>query len=161
MDQRYFLLIAEISPFVPCDRADVFALGFIRLFQGDFISAAHILVPQLENSVRHILSRNGQDTWTIRSDMTEESRSLPSMLNNCQAALERILGPAIVFDMDNVFVFEGGPKIRHSIAHGLISGAECSSADSIYACWFIYRLCCLPLLEDWAKVAEYLDEIAN
>ncbi len=161
LDQRYFLLIAEMSPFVPCDRADVFALGFIRFFQGDFISAAHILVPQLENSVRHILSLDGQDTSAIRSDMTEVSRSLPSMLNNHQAALERILGPAIVFDMDNVFVFEGGPKIRHRIAHGLISGAECFSADSIYACWFIYRLCCLPLLEDWAKVAEYLDEIAN
>ena len=150
-----------MSPFVPCDRADVFALGFIRFFQGDFISAAHILVPQLENSVRHILSRDGQDTSTIRSNMTEESRSLPSMLNNYRDELERILGPAIVFDMDNVFVFEGGPKIRHGIAHGLISGAECFSADAIYACWLIYRLCCLPLLRDWAKVAESLDEIAD
>ena len=161
LDQRCFLPIAEMSPFVPCDRADVFALGFIRFFQGDFISAAHILVPQLENSVRHILSLDGQDTSAIRSDMTEVSRSLPSMLNNYQAALERILGPALVFDMDNVFVFGGGPKIRHRIAHGLISGDECSSTDAIYACWLIYRLCCLPLLRDWAKVAQSLDEIAN
>ena len=161
LDQSYFLRIAEMSPFVPIDRVDVFALGFIRFFQGDFISAAHILVPQLESSVRHILSLIGQDTWTIRSDMTEESRSLSSMLNNCQDELERILGPAIVFDMDNVFVFEGGPKIRHRIAHGLISGAECFSADAIYACWLIYRLCCLPSLRNWAKVAESLDEIAN
>lgn len=161
LDQSYFLRIAEMSPFVPIDRVDVFALGFIRFFQGDFISAAHILVPQLESSVRYILSLIGQDTWTIRSDMTEESRSLSSMLNNCQDELERILGPALVFDMDNVFVFEGGPKIRHRIAHGLISGDECYSADAIYACWFIYRLCCLPLLRNWAKVAESLDEIAN
>ena len=161
LDQSYFLRIAEMSSFVPCDRADVFSLGFIRFFQGEFISAVHILVPQLENVVRHILSLIGQDAWTIRSDMTEESRSLPSMLNNFQNELERILGPAIVFDVDNVFVFEGGPKIRHSIAHGLISGAECSSADAIYACWLIYRLCCLPLLPDWAKVAESLDEIAK
>ena len=161
LDQCYFLRIAEMSSFVPDDRVDVFALGFFRFFQGDFISAVHILVPQLENSVRHILSLAEQDTSTILSDMTEESRSLPSMLNKCREELEGILGSAIVFDMDNVFVFEGGPKIRHSIAHGLISGADCYSADVIYACWFIYRLCCLPLLGDWAKVAKYLDEIAN
>ena len=161
LDQSYFLRIVEMSPFVPCDRADIFALGFIQFFQRDFISAVHVLVPQLENSVRHILSLDEQDTSAIRSDMTEESRSLPSMLKNCQAALERILGPALVFDMDNVFVFEGGPKIRHRIAHGLISGDECSSTDAIYACWLIYRLCCLPLLRDWAKVAQSLDEIAN
>ena len=161
LDQCYFLQIAEMSSFVPDDRVDVFALGFFRFFQGDFISAVYVLVPQIENSVRHILSLAGQDTSTILSDMTEESRSLPPMLNNCREELKKILGSAIVFDMDNVFIFEGGPKIRHSIAHGLISGADCSSADAIYACWFIYRLSCLPLLLDWTKVAESLDETAN
>lgn len=161
LDQRYFLRIAKMSPLVPSDRADVFALGFTRFFQGDFISAVYILVPQLENSVRHVLSVTGEETSRILNDMTQESRSLPSMLDNCREVLEGIFGPAMVFDMDNVFVFKGGPKIRHSVAHGLISGAECSSADAIYACWFIYRLCCLPLLQDWAKVAESLDEIAT
>lgn len=161
LDRRYFLRIAKMSRLVPSDRADVFALGFTRFFQGDFISAVHLLVPQLENSVRHVLSEGGEETSRILNDMTQESRSLPSMLDNCRETLEGIFSPAMVFDMDNVFVFKGGPKIRHSVAHGLISGAECSSADAIYACWFIYRLCCLPLLQDWAKVAESLDEIAT
>ena len=148
------------SPFVPGDRADIFALGFARFFRGDFISAVHVLVPQLENAVRHVLSIAGEDTSTIRNDMTQENLSLPAMLKNHREPLEKAFGPAIVFDMENVFVFEGGPKIRHQVAHGLISGAECFSTDAIYACWFIFRLCCLPLLPNWPGVSEILDENA-
>ena len=128
------------SPFVPGDRADVFALGFARFFRGDFISAVHVLVPQLENAVRHVLSIAGEDTSTVRNDMTQENLSLPAMLKNHREPLEKAFDPAIVFDMENVFVFEGAPKIRHQVAHGLIQGAECLSTDAIYACWFMYRL---------------------
>ena len=160
LDRRDFLLIAIMSPFVPSNRADVFALGFDRFFAGDFISAVHVLVPQLENAVRHVLLIAGEETSTIRNDMTQENLSLPAMLKKHWEPLENAFGPAIVFDMENVFVFEGGTKIRHQVAHGLISGAECFSPDAVYACWFIFRLCCLPLLPNWSGVSEILDENA-
>lgn len=160
LDRRDFLPIAVRSPFVPGDRADVFAMGFALFFGGDFISAAHVLVPQLENAVRHVLSIAGEETSAIRNDMTQENLSLPAMLKNHREALEKAFGPAIVFDMENVFVFEGGPTIRHLVAHGLISEAECFSPDAIYGCWFIYRLCCLPLLPNWKDIAEILDKNA-
>ena len=159
LDQRDFRPIIEMSPFVPADRVDLFTTGFARFFGGDFISALHILVPQLENSLRYILKQAGVEPSAIQSNMTQENRTLSVMLARDREALESIFGPAIVYEIENLFDFRGGPTIRHQLAHGLISGNECYGTDAIYACWFMFRLCCLPLLPHWQTVAERLDQL--
>ena len=149
--------LAEMSPFVPSDRTYLFGLGFARFLNGDFASALHILVPQLENSLRHVLRLAGQDPSAIQSDMTQEDRSLSVMLAKDRDALERVFGEAIVYEIENLFDVRCGPGIRHRLAHGLISGPECHGSDSVYACWFVFRLCCLPLGPLWQQVTERLD----
>ena len=150
-------LIAEMTPFVAADRVDLVTMGLSRFFGGDFFSALHILVPQLENSLRHILKLAGVEPSAIQSDMTQESRTLSVMLDKEREPLERTLGPAIVFEIENLFDFRGGPAVRHQVAHGLVSAAECYNTDSIYACWFIFRLYCLPLFPHWDQLACRLD----
>ena len=147
----------DLSPFVPSDRTHLFALGFTRFLNGDFASALHILVPQLENSLRHVLKLAGHEPSTIQSDMTQEDRSLSMMLKKDREALESVFGAAIVYEIENLFVFDWGPSIRHRLAHGLISSSECHGSDSIYACWFVFRLCCLPLAPRWQLVVERLE----
>ncbi len=149
IEQRYFQPIVGMSPFIPGDRADLFALGFARFFNGDFISALHILVPQLENSLRYVLKQTGVDPTSIQDNMTQENRTLSTMLEKDREALDQIFGTATVFEIENIFDFRGGPMIRHQLAHGLVSGRACYEPDSIYACWFIFRLCCLPLFPHW------------
>lgn len=151
---RDFLPLAELSPFVPSGHECIFALGFARFFGGDYISAVHLLVPQLENSLRHVLKLEGTDPSMIRSDMTQENRTLSVMLEKDRDVLEKIFGPAIVFEIDNLFDFRGGPALRHSVAHGFVPAGECFGSDAIYACWFILRLCVLPLLPHWKQVTE-------
>ena len=158
VDQRDFLPLVTMSPFVPEDRTDVFSLAFSRFFGGDFITALHILVPQLENSLRYVLKQAGKDPSSIRSDMTQENRNLSVVLSKDRTSLEEVFGPAIVYEIENVFDFRGGPSIRHQLAHGLVSGSVCQGTDAIYACWFIFRLCCLPVFENWGKLAEWMDE---
>ena len=157
LDPRDLRPLLELSPFVPGDRVDLFTMGFVRFFSGDFISALHILVPQLENSLRHILKHAGVEPSAIQSDMTQENRTLSVMLVKDREALEGIFGSAIVLEIENLFDFRGGPAIRHELAHGLISAHGCYGMDAIYACWFMFRLCCLPLFPHWRKVAERLD----
>ena len=157
LDRRDFFLIAEMSPFVPGSRANMFALGFARFFGGDFISAVHILVPQLENSLRHVLKQHGIGPSVIHNDMTQENRSLSGLLDNEREALEKIFGPAIVFEIDNLFNFRGGPALRNRVAHGLMSDDACHSAEVVYACWFVFHLCCRPLFRHWREVSEELD----
>jgi hypothetical protein len=120
-------------------------LGFARFFCGDFISALHVLVPQVENSLRYVLKQAAVDPSSIKTDMTRESRTISVMLEKDRAVLEKIIGPAIVFEVGNLFDFRGGPSLRDELAHGLLSSGACYGPDAIYACWFIFRLCCLPL----------------
>ena len=157
--QRHLCLIAATSPFVPADRVDLVTTGLARFFGGDFFSALHVLVPQLENSLRHILKHAGVDPSAIQSDMTQEDRTLSVMLDKERGPLEGILGPAIVFEIENLFDFRAGPVLRHRLAHGLVSESECCDADSIYACWFMFRLFCLPLFRRWDEVVERLKQL--
>ena len=159
LDHSDFRLLAEMSPFVPADRGAVFALGFTRFFGGDFVSALHILVPQLENSLRFLLKQAGVEPSAIHSDMTQENRTLSVLLTRHRDSLEATIGAAIVYEIETLFVFPGGPTIRHQVAQGLMSGNDCYGTDAIYACWFIFRLCCLPLFPHWEQVAERLDQL--
>ena len=156
-DRRDLRPIAEMTPFVPTDRVDLVTTGLARFLGGDFYSALHILVPQLENTLRHVLKHAGLDPSVIHSDMTQEDLMFSVMLAKEREALERIMGSAIVFEIENLFHFRGGPALRHQLAHGLISAGECYGTDSIYASWFIYRLYCLPLFPHWDHLARRLD----
>ncbi len=141
--------MVETCPFIPDDRTDLVTQGLTKFFEGDFASALHVLVPQLEHSLRHILKRAAIEPSVIRpKDMTQENSTLPMMLKNERKPLESALGPAIVFEIENLFLHKGGPAFRHKVAHGLLSSDECRSTDSIYACWFMYRLCCLRIGTD-------------
>ena len=159
LHQHHLFLIAAMTPYVPGDRAHLVTTGFARFFGGDFFSALHILVPQFEHSLRHILKQAGVEPSAILSDMTQESRTLSVMLDKERAPLEGVLGPPLVFEIENLFDFRGGPAIRHQVAHGLLSAAECNGTDSIYACWFIFRLFCLPLFPHWEKITRHLDQL--
>lgn len=159
VEQRDFLPLVAMSPFVPEDRTEVFSLAFARFFGGDFIAALHVLVPQLENSLRYILKQVGKDPSSIRSNMTQENRNLSVLLSKDRGSLEEVLGPAIVYEIENLFDFRGGPAIRHQLAHGMFSTQACYGTDAIYACWFIFRLCCLPVFEHWEKLDEWMKDL--
>ena len=159
LDQRHLRLIVTMTPLVPADRTSLVTKGLSRFFSGDFFSALHILVPQLEHTLRHILKHAGADPSAIKNDMTEEDRSLSVMLSNDRELLERILGSAIVFEVENLFHFRGGPALRHRVAHGLVSADECYDTASIYGCWLIFSLFCLPLFSRWEEVADRLKQL--
>ena len=159
LGEHHLHVIVAMTPFVPADRVDLVTMALARFFGGDFFSSLHVLVPQLENSLRQILKHAGIDPSAIQSDMTQEDRTLSVMLKNERGPLEGILGPAIVLEIEDLFVFRAGPVLRHRVAHGLVSADECYETDSIYACWFMYRFLCLPLFPHWEAVAERLDQL--
>ena len=157
LGQHDFLPLVTMSPFIPEDRTDLFGLAFARFFGGDFISALHVLVPQLENSLRYVLKQAGKDPSSIQSDMTQKNRNLSVLLTKDRESLEEVFGSAIIYEIENLFDFRGGPALRHELAHGLVSGGACYGTDAIYACWFIFQLCCLPVFAHWEQLAEWMD----
>ena len=149
--------LVEHSPFVPNYHQGIFTLGFVRFFQGDMLSAASLLVPQLENSLRYILKSSGSNPSSIESDLTQDDRSISSLLVHDREKLEQILGVELVFEIDMLFNFRPGPSLRHEIAHGKIPTRHFYSPDLIFACWLIFRITCLPFFSQWKEISETLN----
>lgn len=144
-DDIFAELLAH-TPFVPNELVRTFSRGFLRFFQGDFVSSLYILTPLVESSLRHFLKANGHDV-TIFDDatQTQQDRTISSLFEQMRAELDAILGTAITADIESVFLKRPGPHIRHALAHGLLHDGDPYGADAIYACWLIFRLCLIPL----------------
>ena len=96
IEERHFRPIVGVSPFVSRLQAPLYALGFARFFQGDFASAAYLLIPQLEASLRHILKARGADPTRRRDDATEEDRSLDAIITKHRTDLTEMLGEPLL-----------------------------------------------------------------
>jgi hypothetical protein len=151
VSHRHFEAIVQYSPFIPASHRYIFALGFAKLLQGDFISAAHLLLPQMENSIRYVLKSNNIETSKIMSDMVQEDPSLSDMFNKWRSELENIFTAPVIYEIELLFLHRLGPALRNEFANGKITTGQCFDTDAIYACWFIYRLFCIPLLRNWQE----------
>jgi hypothetical protein len=110
------------------------------------LSAAHLLIPQLEHSVRYVLHSSSTVSSKIMPDMLQEDRPLLALIDQLRPELERIFTAPVVYEMELLFTYRGGPTLRHDFAHGKITDGYCFSPDVIYAC-----LTCLPLLPYWTQ----------
>lgn len=152
LEQRHFLPIVEHSPFVQPGYWHVFSLGFARFWQGDYASAAYFLIPQLENAIRYVLKNANAETAKIMSDLTQDDLSLSSLLSRMKAEIEDIFGEDLFNEIDILFNFRPGPALRHEMAHRKLSDGHCYDSNTIYGCWLIYHLTCLPLIKHWRNV---------
>ncbi|MET3926369.1 DUF4209 domain-containing protein [Devosia sp. 2618] len=151
LSERHFRFIVLQSPFVPHQHAATFALGLARLVQGDLLSAGPILIPQLEHCLRHVLINASTDTSKMRNDLTQEDRSLSTLLDSYRKELVDIFGEDIVTYIDLIFNHRPGPALRHEFAHGKVGDRSYGDPAIYFACCFIYLLVCLPLQSAWAQ----------
>lgn len=141
---RDWIGLIHHSPFVPTDREWLFARGFQAGWNGDWDVATHLLVPQIENSVRHILTRNGYLASALHSTGTQSEQGLDQTLEKPE--LKGILSEALIFDLRGLLTEQTGDYLRHKTCHGLVSFAHFYSSPSVYLWWLSLRLCLLPLL---------------
>ncbi|MEX2648749.1 MAG: DUF4209 domain-containing protein [Alphaproteobacteria bacterium] len=133
------------NPFVPNDHEELFAKGFLAGLRWSFPEALSILVPQLENSLRHLLARDGAEVTTRDKHGIQGVIHLGTILSDPLARLETILGGDNVKELKALFTDQHGPQLRNRIAHGLVSDSAFFSHSAIYAWWFIFHLCILPV----------------
>lgn len=138
------LLLAASSPFVPPGREYSVARGLYLGFRGDFGTAAHLLLPQVENALRCLLNAAGIVTVVQDKDGTQKERNLAMLLEVPE--LCEILGEDTVFDLQVLLVEPLGANLRNRAAHGLMDDRELASWAPVYFWWSVLRLCVLPLL---------------
>lgn len=158
LSPRHFQPIVWRSWLVPPGHRSLMTLGFAKFMQGDFSSAAYLLIPQLENCFRHVLKVTGTDPSKIESDLVQKDPTLSVIVEKYKDQMIRIFGEDLINEVDHLFLYEGGPALRHDAAHGKISSAASYSSDAVYACWFIYRLVCVTVYQHWDELSVEIEE---
>lgn len=135
------LSIVSHSPFIPPKREYLFAKGLYAGLTGDFFTSTHILIPQIENSVRYLMWRRGIITSGLDDSGIQNEHNLNSTLYRPE--ITSIFDENTIFDLKCLLVEHAGSNLRNRMAHGLISDSEFMSPLMSYIWWITLRLCCL------------------
>ncbi len=119
----------------------LFAAGLSAGWNRDFGVAVHILVPQLEATVRYHLKNAGVTTPHLDDDGLEEHISLPALLDK---EAEKVFGADAVYELKSVLVARFGSNLRHDVAHGLVDDTITASVTAVHAWWVIFKLFMVP-----------------
>ncbi len=138
-----FLGLVSDNPFVPPGRELIYARGLHAGITGDFLMATHLLIPQVDNSLRYILDQHGVRTSNLSADGIQEEFDLGTTLGLPE--LIPLLGEDLVFDLKGLLIERFGTNLRNSTAHGLLDHDAFYSVQAIYFWWLALGLCCLPL----------------
>ena len=146
------LPIVSHSPFVPPGREYLFAKGLYAGLTGDFFTSTHILIPQIENSVRYLLWKRGVITSGLDDRGIQNEHNLNSTLYRPE--ITSIFDENTLFDLKGLLVEHSGSNLRNRMAHGLINDDEFLNPLMSYLWWLTLRLCCLPILIHQQKVEQ-------
>lgn len=131
--------VVYYNPLVPSGREEIYAQGLYHGLVGDFMLAIHLLIPQLENSIRWILVQAGEVSSGLDAEGVQDEKNLNSLLFS--STLEQIIGEDLMFDLQGLLVERFGHNLRNRVAHGLIDYVPCYSYESEYLWWIVLRLC--------------------
>lgn len=114
------------SPWVEERNAALIRRGLERYYAGDYTSAVHILTPQLEDVIRHILPALGLATTSTR-DGKEREKPLDVILDDSgeHAILRQVLGDDLWCALRTVLIDKWGWNLRNQVGHGLVGEDEC------------------------------------
>ena len=130
--------VAHASPIVPPGRADLFGKALFAGYDQDFITAIHLLAPQVEHMVRYHLKAAGATTTMLDQQGVEMENSLSSLVDLPE--MVSVFGADTEFEIRALFCDPFGPNLRNQVAHGLVDSSACRSNFVVYAWWFCLRL---------------------
>jgi len=139
-----FAPIVHNNPFVPAGRESIFARGLYAGLAGDFLVATHLLIPQLDNSLRSLLERRGVIVSGLEEDGAQPERGLNTTLAHPEATA--LFGEDTVFDLRGLLVEKAGSNLRHEAMHGLLDEGAFTTTEAAYTWWITLHLCCIPVL---------------
>jgi len=142
----FFPIVAN-NPFIPEGREDIYAQGLHAGLKGDFLVASHLLIPQIENSIRYLLEQRGFITSGLDDRGIQDKHDINTLLRERRSELEEIFGSEdIVFNLEGLLVQRFGANLRNLMAHGLIDYKGFFSLEGSYLWWLTLHLCCLPII---------------
>lgn len=133
-----FVELAWQSPIVPPGRERLFGKALFAGFDGDFVTALHLLVPQIEHMIRTQLKNVGMKTTNLDINGIENENGLSTLMDLPDVG--QVFGEDLAFELRSLFCNPFGPNLRNELAHGLLSDHDCQTAYAIYAWWLALKL---------------------
>ncbi|GKT14978.1 DUF4209 domain-containing protein [Acidovorax sp. SUPP2522] len=133
-----FIDLARHSPILPKDRVGLFGKALFAGYERDFVTALHILIPQIEHMVRVHLKQAGAKTTNLDKDGIQNENGMSTLMDLPE--VEQVFGKDLAFELRSLFCDAFGPNLRNELAHGLLSESACRSPFAIYAWWLTLRL---------------------
>lgn len=144
-----FESIAVNNPFVAPGQERMWAQGLYAGMKGDYEVALPILVPILENSLRHVLKQEGVRVSTLNTYGVQEEIRIGAILDH-EVTL-RILGHDSVMDLRGLLIERTYANLRNVISHGLGSVDTYYSPPAVYLWWLSFRLFITPFAKNIVK----------
>lgn len=127
------------SPWVPPGHLESVARALVAGFHGDMIVASHLVPPQFEALVRHVVESAGASTSKFDAQGLQPEKSLNALLETDEA--RKAFGEAGLFELQGLFVDQLGANLRNEMAHGLRDDNGVFDGDVLYAWWLLLRYC--------------------
>ncbi len=150
------LPVVSNNPLVPPGREPIYAKGLYAGLRGDFLEATHLLVPQLENSLRHLLYQTGAIPSGLDAHGIQNEHDLNKTL--FMPEIKEMLGDSLAFDLQGLLAERFGTNFRNNMAHGLYDYGAFMSGRATYAWWIILHLCFLFRLLSLRQSQDAEDE---
>lgn len=151
LDQEILETLIGDSLLIPEGRRPLFLRGVAAGFSWDFSTALHLLVPQVENGLRHVLESHGIVPRNVDAMGIEEVWSYERILSHPK--ISELLGASMAYELESLLVGRLGPNFRNLIAHGLLSPDALNSDVAFYLWWILLRLISIPT----HKLREYTE----
>jgi hypothetical protein len=139
------------NPFVRPGHEGIFLRELFYGLAGEMLLSAHLLAPQVENSIRYVLEQNDVDVSNLESDLTQPVKTLGPLLSMPET--QKIFGEEWCFEFRGLLIEKTGYSFRHQVAHGFVSEAACYGLEALNLWWIVLRLCCtlIALTEEKAE----------
>jgi hypothetical protein len=125
--------LVNTNKFVPEGRQDIYERALIAGFEGDLMVFTHLIIPQIENSIRLIFGTNKLKITSVLPSGVQREKDLNELLTDANA--EQIFSKDLLWEMRSLLIEQSGPNLRNRICHGLMNSKAINDASSIFLLW--------------------------
>lgn len=126
------------NPVIPPNHEEFILDGILAGFRHKMTISMHLLIPQFEAVIRHVLNTKKIVTSKLNDNDIQEERLLAPLLAMPDA--EKIFGKDFIFELRGLLCEKTGYNFRNELVHGFLNASELKSIPSYNIWWIFFRL---------------------
>lgn len=149
------------NPLVPDGHQEFFSRGLVAGLNGDYLSAVHYLIPQLENSLRYRLKQFEKEPSKRYPDNSQERDGLKALLD--EELLIADLGAPLLGNLRAILLDKVYGDMRNHLSHGYVPAHVFKGDAAVMLWWLVLRMVLAPYIKFWEQKYgdNFRDEIRS